>query len=194
MRNILFIVAVATAFTVLAVASTQNEPVSPQPEKSGMSMMQNCPMKVPGADLSVANVENGVTLTITTKSGDVAELRRRTESMAKMHSASSATEAHGSMMAFSIKYEEVTNGARLTLTPKDLAQLEEFRAKVRLHAAQMLKGDCSMMQGMMQGKMGGMKVPEPAPEPEVKPNADDTDHNAHHPPGEKNESPDSNSP
>ena len=165
MRNILFTVAVATAFTMLAVASTQNEQVSPQPEKSGMSMMQNCPMKVPGADLSVANVENGVALTITTKSGDVAELRRRTESMAKMHSASSATHAHGSMMAFSIKYEEVPNGARLTLTPKDLAQLEEFRAKVRQHAAQMLKGDCSMMQGMMQGKMGGMQTPEPAPEP-----------------------------
>ena len=154
MRNILFAVAVATAFTILAVASTQNQPVTPQPEKPGMSMMQNCPMKVQGADLSVANVENGVTLTITTKSGDVAELRRRTESMAKMHSASSTTDTHGSMMAFSIKYEEVPNGARLTLTPKDLAQLEE----VRQHAEQMLKGDCSMMQGMMQGMMGGMKM------------------------------------
>jgi hypothetical protein len=185
MRNILFTVAVATAFTMVAVASTQNQPGSSQPEKSGMSMMQNCPMKVPGADLSVANVENGVTLTITTKSGDVAELRRRSESMAKMHNASSTTETHKSMMAFSIKYEEVPNGARLTLTPKDLAQLEEFRAKVRQHAEQMLKGDCSMMQGMMQGMMGGMKTPEPTPRPEVKPKADDTDHSAHHPPGEK---------
>jgi hypothetical protein len=177
--------AVATAFSMPAVARTQNQQISPQPEKQGMSMMQDCPMKVVGADLSVADVENGVSVTITTNSGDIAELRRRTESMAKMHSASPTTGKHGSMMALSIKYEEVPNGARLTLTPKDLAHLEEFRVKVRQHAEHMLKGDCSMMQGMMQEMMGGMQSPEPTPNPPVKPRADDTDHSGHHPPGGK---------
>ena len=185
MRNILFTLAVATAFTMVAVASTQNQQAAPLPENSSMSMMQNCPMKISGADLSVTNVENGIILTITTKSGDVADLRSRTENMAKMHSASSTGDMHGRMMAFSIRYEEVPNGARLTLAPKDLAQLEEFRAKVRQHAEQMLKGDCSMMQGMMQGTMGDMKHPDPAPKPEVKSKPDDTDHSAHHPSGEK---------
>jgi hypothetical protein len=151
-----------------------------------MAMMQNCPMKVPGADLSVTDTENGIALTITTKSGDVTDLRRRTESMAKMHSAHSNTDMHGGMMPFSIKYEEVPNGARLTLTPKDLAKLEEFRAKVRQHAEHMKKGDCSMMmQGMMmQGMMSGMKNSEPTPKPEPKPKPDESDHSAHHPPGE----------
>jgi hypothetical protein len=89
------------------------------------------------------------------------------------------------MMPFSIKYEEVPNGVRLTLTPKDPAQLEEFRPKVRQHAEQMKKGECSMMQGMMQGMMRGMKNPEPSPKPEVKPEPDESDHSSHHPPGGK---------
>jgi hypothetical protein len=177
--------AIVTAFSLLAVASTENQQIGPQPEKQGMSMMQDCPMKVVGADLGVADVENGIVVTITANSGDMAEIRRRTESIAKMHSASPPAGKHGSMMALSIKYEEVPNGARLTLTPKDLAHLEEFRVKVRQHAEHMLKGDCSMMQGMMQGMMGGMKSPEPTPNPQVKPNTDDRDHSAHHPPGEK---------
>jgi hypothetical protein len=184
MRNILFTVAVAASLEVLAMGSTQNQQAGPQHETPNMSMMQNCPMKVAGVDLAVANVDTGIALTITTKSGDVAELRRRTESMVKMHTPSANASMHGGMMAFSIKYEEVPNGARLTLAPKDLAQLEEFRAKVRQHAEQMKQGDCSMMQGMMQGMMGGMKNSEPTPKPEPKAKPDEADHSAHHP-GEK---------
>jgi hypothetical protein len=185
MRNIFFTVAIAASLTILAMGGTPSQSAGPQHETPNMSMMQNCPMKVPGTDLSVTNVENGITLTITTKSGDVADLRRRTESMAKMHSASSNADIHGNMMALSVKYEEVPNGARLTLTPKDLAQLEEFRARVQQHAEQMKKSDCSMMQGMMQGMMGGMKNSEPTPKPEPKATPDEADHSAHHPPGEK---------
>ena len=95
-------------------------------------------------------------------------------------------------MTFSVKYEEVPNGARLTMTPKDQSQLKEFRAKVRQHVEQMSKGDCSMMQGMMmqgmmmQGMMmQGMKNAEPTPKPEPKAQPNDADHSAHHPPGEK---------
>jgi hypothetical protein len=185
MRNILFSVAVAVSLTSFAIGSTPTQQSAPQRETSNMSMMQNCPMKVSGTDLSVTNVENGIVLTITTKSGEVTELRRRTETMAKMHSASSNADMHGTMMPFSIKYEEVPNGARLTLTPKDPAILEEFRSKVRQHAEQMKKGECSMMRGMMQGMMGGMKNPEPPPKPEVKPKPDESDHSSHHPPAEK---------
>ena len=68
---------------------------------------------------------------------------------------------HGNMMPFSVKYEEIPNGARLTLTPKDPAKLEEFRNIVRHHAEHMNKHDCSMMQGMM----GGMKPTEPGANP-----------------------------
>jgi len=89
------------------------------------------------------------------------------------------------MMPFSVKYEEVTYGARLTLTPKNSAQLDAFRTAARQHAEQMKKGECSMMQGMMQGIMDGMKNPEPKTTPEPKAKPEEEDHSAHHPPGEK---------
>jgi len=166
------------------MAAGEIQQAGPQ-HKADMSMMQNCPMKVPGTELSVANAVNGIVLTITTKTGDVAELRRRTESMARMHSSpSNHAGMHANMMPFSVKYEEIVAGARLTLTPKDPAQLDAFRTKVRQHAEQMKKGECSMMQGMMQGMMGGMRS-EPTPKPEPKPKGEEEGHEGHHPPGEK---------
>ena len=184
MKNILLTVALAGSLASVAIAGVQHDSSEPQHGASNMSMMQNCPMKVAGSDISVADTTDGIRLTITTKTGDVADLRRRTENMAKMHSASSNTAAHGQMMPFDVKYEDVSDGASVTLTPKDPARLEEFRAKVRQHAEQMKKGDCSMMQGMMQGMMGA-KGSEPAPKPQPKPKADDSDHSAHHPGGEQ---------
>jgi len=141
-----------------------------------MSMMQSCPMKVAGAEIAVTDTKDGVVLNITTKTGDVDDLRRRTESMAKMHAAHS--NMHGEMMAFDVKYEEISDGARVTLTPKDAAKLEEFRTQVRQHVEQMKTGNCSMMQGMMHGMMPG-NTPEPEPKPKV-----EEDHSAHHPGGE----------
>jgi hypothetical protein len=180
MSNILVTLSIA-----VAMGGMPSQQAGPQHQTSSIAMMQNCPMKVTGADVSVADVETGITVTVTTKSGDVAELRRRTENMAKMHSGANA-DMHGQMMSFAVKYEEIPNGARLTLTPKDSAQLNEFRSKVRQHVEQMAKGDCSMMQGMMMhGMMGGMKNAEPTPRPEPKPQPDDADHNAHHPQGDK---------
>ena len=128
---------------------------------TGMPMMQNCPMQIPGATVSVQDTNDGIALTITTQSGDVADLQRRAESMVRMHSNQGM---HGNMMPFTVTSEQITNGARLTLKPKDPGKLEEFRSTVRRHAEQMKNHDCSMMQGMMQGMMG---------------------HEAHHPGGDK---------
>jgi hypothetical protein len=180
MGNILFTLAVAATATIFAMGGTEGQQAGPQHETPNMAMTQSCPMKVTGANLSVADVANGIAVTITTKSGDVADLQHRVENMAKMHDESSNAGMHGQMMSFSVKYEDVTNGALLVLTPKDLTQLEEFRPKVRHHVEQMKKGDCSMMQGIM----GGMKNAQPTPKPEPKPQPDDADHSAHHPPGE----------
>ena len=49
-----------------------------------------------------------------------------------------------------MKYEEIPNGARLMLTPKDAAQLSEFRMRVRDFAERMKKGDTMMMHRMMR--------------------------------------------
>lgn len=188
MRNVLFtlVVVVVATSTVFSMGGIQSQQAGPQHETHNMAMMQSCPMKVTGAEVAVADVENGIAVTITTKSGDVADLRRRMESMAKMHSGSSNADMHGKMMSFSAKYEQVPNGARLTFTPKDQAHLNEFRAKVRQHVEQMKEGDCSMMQGMMmQGMMAGTQNADPTSKPEPKPQQGDADHNAHHPPAEK---------
>jgi hypothetical protein len=79
-------------------------------------------------------------------------------------------------MRFVVTYEEVPGGAWLTLTPRDLLQLEEFRAKVREHSAQKEKGECAMMENMMPGMMNSMKNVRDPRQP---------DHDAHHPPAEK---------
>jgi hypothetical protein len=168
MRHVLLVFVVGVLSVTYLIAS-------PQHGSANMSMMQNCPMKVEGAAVAVADTKDGVVLTITTTTGDVAELRRRTESMAKMHTAHSNMHAnmHAEMMPFDVKYEEISNGASLTLTPKDPAKLEEFRAKVRQHVGQMKTGNCSMMQGMMQGTA-----------PKAEPKSNPEDHGAHHPNGE----------
>jgi hypothetical protein len=181
MRNTLLAILAALSLMTSGMAATETQQAAPR-NHTDTSMMQSCPMKVPGTDLSITDAENGIALTLTTKSGEVAELRRRVENMAKMHSASSNTAMHGNMMPFSIKYEEVAYGARLTLTPKNPAGLDAFRATVRRHAEQMKKGNCTMMQGMMRGMMDN---PEPKTSLEPKAKPEDEDHSAHHPPGEK---------
>lgn len=172
------------SLTMPAIGTAQNQQTAqPQTGMAGMPMMmQRCPMQVPGAELSILDTKDGIALTITTTSGDVADLRNRVERMAKMHSSEAM---HGNMMPFTAAYEEVPNGARLTLVPKDNQKLTEFRNIVRQHAEQMKNHDCSMMQGMMQGMMGAMKKTEPLVQPETTPKSDKGDHNAHHPSEEK---------
>src|SRR5262245_49435668 len=77
---------------------------SPQQGTANTSMMQSCTMKVGGAEVAVAETRDGIAVNVTTKTGDVAELRRRTEGMAKMHAAHS--NMHGEMMPFDAKYED----------------------------------------------------------------------------------------
>ena len=136
--------------------------------KPGMAMM-SCPMNLQGTSVTVADTATGVTVSITTKPENVADLRKRVEQMAAMHSGqpSSAAMMQGQMMPGTVKYEVIENGAKLTLTPKDQAKLAEFRAQVRAHVEKMQKGECSMMQDMMQGMMGGMG--KPASEPKQSP-------------------------
>jgi hypothetical protein len=149
---------------VLVVAAAQNPPTPSKPNMpmQGMSsgMMMNCPTKLEGTSVAVADTATGVTVTFTTKPENVAELRKRVEQMAAMHAPATGSDSHammqGQMMPGTVKYEAVDNGARLTLTPKDAAKLAEFRKQVRDHVDHMKSGDCSMMQDMMQGMMHGM--------------------------------------
>jgi hypothetical protein len=135
--------------------------------RSGMPMMMSCPMTLQGTSVSVADTPTGVAISLTTKTENVAELRQRVQQMATMHGGQLSSEAmkQGQMMPGTIKYEEIENGARLTLTPREPAKLDEFRKQVRAHVERMQKGDCSMMNDMMQGMMGGMGKPGANPQP-----------------------------
>jgi TusA-related sulfurtransferase len=139
-----------------------------QPNRGMSSMMMSCPMSLQGTSVAVANTPTGLALSITTdKPENVAEVRRRAEQMAAMHSTDHPSQAmmQGQMMPGTVKYEAIDKGARLTLTPKDPSRLEEFRKQVRAHVEQMQKGECTMMmdmmQGMMHGMMGGAQTPKP---------------------------------
>src|SRR4030095_6227704 len=112
MRNTLLAILAALSLMTSGMAATETQQAAQN--HTDTSMMQSCPMKVRGTDLSIPDGENGVALTLATKSGEVAELRRRVENMAKMHSASSNAAMHGNMKPFSVKYEEVPYGARVT--------------------------------------------------------------------------------
>src|SRR5438045_2686561 len=91
--------------------------------------MPDCPFKTAGVDIAVADTKDGVALTMTSKTGNVADLRRWAENMAKMHNAMPNEGMmregmmRGKMIPFSAKFEEALNGALLTLTPNDPAQL-----------------------------------------------------------------------
>ena len=176
MKNLLFTAVAIGSLIVPALGGAQN-PTAPS-KQMDMGMMQGCPMSVNGAEVASVNTKDGISITITTKSGDVADLRRRVDSMAKMHTtAPNAAMMKEHMIPFAAKYAEVPGGSRVTLTPTAPARLEEFRTKVREHAERMKTGDCSMMQDMMKG----MKTPEA----KIAPKPEDADHSAHHPEGEK---------
>ena len=162
----LFLVPAAIFAAGLQNNTPQSSPGMPM---QGRGMMMAGPMNLEGASVVATDTATGVVLSITTtKPENVAELRRRAEHMATMHAVDRPSQSmmQGQMLAGTVKYEPVENGARLTLTPKDPSKLAEFRKQVRAHVERMQKGDCNMMQDMMQGMMhgqrgeGGMK-PQP---------------------------------
>ena len=170
MRKITVIAIAALAFAVAGTrtfASPESQQAMTQAQMGQMMQAQACPMKVPSADVAVADTKDGVALTFSAKSKEnIADLRQRVQQMAKMHESMAGmsgmagmpgmTMAQGHMTPFTSKFEETSNGARLTLTPKDPAQLQNFRKQVAVHVEHMKKGDCSsMMQEMMPGMMQG---------------------------------------
>jgi hypothetical protein len=155
-----FILSAAFLLMVGVTLGVQNQTGTEATHNMGhmMQMMRNCPMHVQGAKVAVADTADGVAVSITTESGKVDELRRRMKLIAEMRD---ANENRPAMMPnripATVKYEEVPNGARLTLTPKDPAQLEALRKQVHKRAERLQNGACSMMQGIM-----GVQEQEPS--------------------------------
>ena len=115
------------------------------------SNMQDCPMMLSGVDFAVAETANGIAVTFTTNSANVAELRRRVEWLANMQALMEReSPMKERLLPGVVKYEVLANGARLTLTPKDTSKLQEFRTQVRSRVDEMAKGNCPMMDNMMR--------------------------------------------
>ena len=97
-RLIIAVILILAATAVFATARQDTKPAAPvmpmMPWMTGnagqmRSMMQNSPMNIPGVEVAVTDTPDGVTVSFTTKTGDVAELRRlvrqRVEMMTNMH-------------------------------------------------------------------------------------------------------------
>ena len=124
------------------------------------NMAGMCPMQVPGTSVTATDVEGGIALNFTTTdANEVPDLQQRVHRVAAMHN-----ERHGQgsarMPAVTAVTEDIPGGARVVIAPKDPAQLDEVRARVRSHAAQMAEGQCPGMhppseQGAGPGEQEG---------------------------------------
>jgi len=132
-----------------------------------------CPNRVAGTTVTAQDLSNGEALVFTT-TGDVAELRCRAQRMAenhnRMHSGtggsartpdtiSTCPEMPGTggagmmhrqgwggagMIDSDALVEDIPNGVRIVFTPKDPANLDDLRARIRDRAARLSSGECPM--------------------------------------------------
>jgi hypothetical protein len=154
-----------------AAGAARPAPVSRSP--SGMAgMAQMCPMNVPGTQVSAAEVATGEALTFTTSPENAAALREKVHAMAEMHNRHHAgaeqgsggmqhgAMGHGGMGGMGASGEmggmqmpppsrasvdDLPDGARITVTPNDPADLQRLQSTVRAHAEHMQQHGCEMM-------------------------------------------------
>jgi uncharacterized lipoprotein YajG len=74
MKRLMVVVLMLAASSAFG-ATTQQSPAPPEP--ATMQMMQNCVMNSSDTEITVADTPNGIALTLTTKSGNVDELRAK---------------------------------------------------------------------------------------------------------------------
>ena len=80
MKRVLITAILLIVATAVFAAARQDTKPPTMPTMHGMmmngSMMGNSPMNIPGVEVAVEDTPNGVNMSFTTKTGDVAELRR----------------------------------------------------------------------------------------------------------------------
>lgn len=121
---------------------------SPGDADQAGKMAKMCPMKVSGTTVAATEVDNGIGLSFTTTTGDIAELRQRVRRMAQMHNQrGDHTMMGGEMMMppASAAAEDIEGGVQLVLQPRDSGQLGALREHVRTKARRMAGGECPMM-------------------------------------------------
>jgi hypothetical protein len=163
-----FVLAAVAGITMLSGFAYAQSPATPSKMHghSGSSMAE-CPMGVPGAQVSTANTTTGEALTFVTNTpAEVAELRRRVHAAAEMHNKNHASsscgdmkgdETMGGMMGSDhmkggtmmpqsrATVADVDKGACMTMTPSTAADLEELRSAINVRAARMQQHGCGPM-------------------------------------------------
>lgn len=137
-----------------------------------------CPMSVPGTKISAADTATGEALTFTTSPDQAPVLREKVHAMADMHNRHHASgdaghggmggmmggggRAGGGMAAGGMggmqmpppsraAVEDLPDGARILVTPKDPADLQRLQSSVRMHAEHMQQHGCGMMNHSQHG-------------------------------------------
>ncbi len=161
------------AFALLTGCAHSPPSTAAQPPGHSSDMMANCPMNVPGTQVSAAEAVNGVTITFTAPE-QVVELRRRVHAMASMHNEKHADgSSHGGMMGGGMMgggmmsggmmgggkamdgmkmppsratVVDLELGASVTVIPIHPDDLQKLRSAVRMHVQQMQENGCAMME------------------------------------------------
>jgi len=155
------VLAMATLFGGQAQAGDEEAAAATPSEREVRDSV--CPMKVKGTKVTATDVEGGVALVFTSKTGDAQDIRRRVKHIAQIHGAnagammttstvSAISSAHPQvhrkpMPPSTASAEDVERGARLVVLPKVPAQLMELRRQVRTLAKSLrqLRGECGEM-------------------------------------------------
>jgi hypothetical protein len=148
------LVAATAALTLLSACAhappetASRPPAAERPSAHAGSMMANCPMSIPGAQVSSAAAEGGETLSFTSNE-QVPELRSRVHSMVAFHNQRHPADgSHGEMMgggSIPPSYASVVDtedGANVLLTPTVPADLIQLQASVRVRAHRMRLNGC----------------------------------------------------
>lgn len=142
-------------------ASQASSPAaSPTGSTTPRGAMGMCPMSVPGAQVAAEDTATGEALTFTTSPDQAGALRERVHAMAQMHNQhhsgddSGHVGMHGMMGGgggmtmpppSQAVVDDLPQGARMVVTPKDPGDLQRLQATVREHAARMQQHGCGMM-------------------------------------------------
>ncbi len=96
-----------------------------------------CPMTVPDATVEVQQIDDGTSLVFRTP-GDVAELRRRVRTLARLHSFR-VGERRDPLLATT---DDIANGVRLNIRPIDSSRAPFVHSANIAHAAVLTRGSC----------------------------------------------------
>jgi hypothetical protein len=170
----LLVVAVGALGWACAGARAGRAPAEATGQARATAMTARCPMAVPGTQVAAEDAPGGAAVSFRTSPEAVADLRAHVRAMAEMHNAhdqgghvgmqggmlhggtaaGSAGSAGGGAAGMERPppsrafVEELLDGARMTVTPDDPADLDRLRATVRAHADRMREtGTCDMGAG-----------------------------------------------